>query len=192
MILNSFIEAGILQKEEYTLYYYCLDALLSKAFFIIAILGLALFLDKVSIMIAYYFGFLLIRYTNGGYHANSPISCFILSIGIYLGALGLTDIMSIESHPEILSVTLFCVIFIVWRFAPVDHPNKRFSPEEKLAYRKKGRITVVCCVILAIILWLLNNRLGWAFIIGIAVAALSIVAAVKKRKEGIKYVKKFV
>lgn len=182
LILKSFIDAGVLQEEEYDIYHYCFDILISKLLFCTIILGLALFLGQVPVTLTYYLGFSIIRYTCGGYHANSPAGCYALSTGIYLASLCLIYIVSMANYQEAFLSTLFCAVLLVWWLAPVDHPNKRFSLQEKFAYRKKGRIAIIYCVLFATVLWPINELLSWSFTVGIAVAALSVAAAVKKNK----------
>lgn len=178
-IMHIFITNGMIKSEDYEVYYYCFDIVLSKIFYICIIISIAFLLGQVSITAAYYTGFSAIRYTSGGYHANSPKTCFLLSIAVYLGGLGLIHIVPVTANPEILSGTLLLAVLLVFLFAPVAHPNKPFSPREKDAYQKKSRIAIIGCVVLTAILWPYNPLLSWAVTVGCSTAAGSVVAAKK-------------
>lgn len=178
-ILQTFIAENVITQEEYELYYYCFDIIFSKLIFYSVILGLALILRQVGVTIAYYSGFSAIRYTSGGYHADSPEKCFFLSIMIYLFSIGLIHIVPETIIPEILLGTFLLTFILIWRFAPVDHPNKRFSPREKICYQKKSRGAAIICILLATVLWHFSMLYSWAIAVGCITAAFSVAVASK-------------
>lgn len=185
IVLNDFIENNILKEEEYELYYYCFDILFSKFFFLSILLIIAFVINQVNVTMAYYVAFSVIRYTSGGYHANSPGICFALSIAIYLVCIGLINIVPIAIYPGILFGTLWLAFILILKYAPVDHPNKKFSPREKNCYQMKSRMAIVCCALIALLFWDHNCKLSWAIALGCMVSAISIAIAKMKVKEGV-------
>lgn len=182
-ILDLYIAEDVIKQTEYELYYYCFDTLFSELLYDILILGIAFILGQVNVTIAYYIGFSVIRYTSGGYHAESPEKCFLLSIVVYFCSLGLIHIVPVSIYPEILISTLLLAFFLIWWFAPVDHPNKRFSAREKLSYRRKSQVAIIISIVIAIVLLNSYSLISWAITVGVVTAAISVaIAQMKGRK----------
>lgn len=182
-IVRTFITNNLIKQDEYELYCYCFDIVFSKIFFIGMIFSIALLLGQVSVTVAYYVGFSAIRYTSGGYHADSPEVCFMLSIAVYLGSLGLIHIIPVATNPEVLLGMFLLAAVLILRFAPVAHPNKPFSPREKYEYQKKSRVAIISCILAAAILWGANPLLSWAVTVGCSTAAVSVAVAKKYPKK---------
>lgn len=181
-MLDELVKEQIIEIDEYDLYYYCFDSLFSGIFFYSMILFSAVLLDKIDITIMYYIGFSFIRYTSGGYHASTQIKCFILSFIVYFCSISLISSKLVLMPPEILTGTLLCAAVLIWKFAPVDHPNKRFSAKEKIIYQKKSRIAIV--VVIIIVSWSLksgNIPFAWAIGIGAITATFSVSITYIKR-----------
>ena len=179
-IVCDFIENGVIKQEEYALYYYCFDVVFSQLFFCIVLLSISLILHQVEVTIAYYIGFSVIRYTSGGYHAKSQRRCFWLSILNYMFCLGLINIIPRTMYPGFLFGTLLIDFFLIWKFAPVDHPNKRFSLQEVYCYRKRSRVAISGIMLSIFFLWKLMPLFSLAFVVGCMSATISVVVAKKQ------------
>ena len=115
----------------------------------------------------------------GGYHAETYLMCFlvsliILSIGIVTGSqLGLPFAARI--------FLLLTSIILAWVFAPVDHPNKPIISIER---RKRFKyLSVTVFIILACITFLLEEGLGATAVMILLLEALSLpVGQIAKRR----------
>ena len=181
-IVNSCIKNKLIEEDEYELYYYCFESLIFKIVFDSFILSLAIYMDCLISTIFYYIGFGCIRYTGGGYHAKTSWGCVILSIGIYLINMFLVKLFFKLGCYELLIILIFTAICLVWSFAPVDHPNRRFSKSEKIKFRKRSRWISGTGALISFGLWKLSPTLSWAISLGILTAAFSIAVA-KHSKE---------
>ena len=181
--LKVLIEEQIIEEKDYDLYYYCADIIFSGMLFYSFIFAIAFVTGQVDITIAYYVGFFAIRYTGGGYHASSSKKCFALSVSVYFVSMVLIYIISKTMCREVMIGVLLGWEFIVWKFAPVDHSNKKFSAQEYIYYKQKSRVFSVVISVLVFIIWKKNFLLACAINVGALVAALSIFV-VHTRKEG--------
>jgi len=176
-ILDDCIVADMIKQDEYDLYYYCFYIFFSKIFFSSIIVLFAILSNQFPVTIAYYIGFLAIRYTSGGYHANSPKMCLLLSISVYLVCLKVIHLVPIVMYPEIMFLTLLLTISLIIRFAPVDHPNKRFSAQEKYDYQKKSRKAIMISMLMVIVFWKIQPLYSWAITVGCLTAAFFVTIA---------------
>lgn len=78
-----FIRRGFLAQDDYEVYVYCIDSLLAKIFFYMVLMLISLWLGILPVTICYYLGFMPFRYTAGGYHAKTDLSCVILTWTVY-------------------------------------------------------------------------------------------------------------
>lgn len=134
-----FIKNGYLQQEDYEAYVYCIDSLLAKIVFYISVSIVALFFDIIPITIGYYVGFIVFRYTAGGYHAKTALGCMVLSWGVY--ALMMYVLIWLSRAPEsILALSamssMALALLVAWRHAPIDHFHKPVSAETKQRLRQ--------------------------------------------------------
>lgn len=181
-IVNSCIKNKLIKEEEYELYYYCFESLILKIVFDSIILILAIYFDWLISTIFYYVGFGCIRYTGGGYHAKTVWGCVILSIGIYLMNMSLLELFFKFGCYELLFIIIFTAVCLVWAFAPVDHPNRRFSNKEKNKFEKRSKLISGIGALVCFAIWGVLPSVSWALSIGGLTAAFSIVVA-KHSKE---------
>jgi len=95
-------------------------------------------------VVVFMLGFLPVRYSSGGYHAATPGKCLLLSLVCMVGTIGIgrQDIV-VQIAPLIAGIS--CAI--VYRFAPVVHPNHPHSQQRVLLLRKRARrISTATCV----------------------------------------------
>lgn len=101
---------------------------------------LSLILTDLPSSLSFLIAFKLLRGKANGYHANTVIGCFIVSLFLeFLFLAGLYPMLSCKT-------ALLCNFFssmAIFILAPYDHPNMGFSEEEKEALRQSSQITVI-------------------------------------------------
>ena len=68
------------RKDNYEIYEYAVYIILSSAFHIATIIALGLCFNLLVESLVFYFSFITIRKFAGGYHAKTPIKCYIISV----------------------------------------------------------------------------------------------------------------
>lgn len=129
--------------------------------------GLELFFLKVSFFAAtMVIGFLMgsfweclifnvllsgIRTMAGGFHANTRIQCFVMSMLTFIIVLIILKIVAIHSMlllPLMLLAMLSAIV--IWKFAPIDTENKPIEDDEYVVFRKKARAMLLIEIGLAV------------------------------------------
>lgn len=124
--------------------------------------------------------FVLRPYT-GGYHADTEIRCYFLSVGI----MNLAMICRHNMNPPVfLGIILYCgALSIIWRYAPVANLNHPLEDIEVLRYSGKTKILSICFCILTVLGILLKIQvLVDAVFYGFLIIALSVLTGKWKYK----------
>lgn len=166
---------------------YGLEIIITKAVFIAIIIFLGIITKCLPDVIAFIIAFTVIRQYGGGYHADTRIRCFILSVltlfldivMIKLAELGFISMLFL------IITTLLSVVYI-WIVAPIDTKNKRLDADEIVHYGKRAKVVIlILCLIVCILLFFKINNYARAIMFGIVTEAfLMIAGAVQKYKSG--------
>lgn len=166
---------------------YGLEIIITKAVFIAIIIFLGIITKCFPDVIAFIIAFTVIRQYGGGYHADTRIRCFILSVltlfldivMIKLAELGFISMLFL------IIITLLSVVYI-WIVAPIDTKNKRLDADEIVHYGKRVKVVIlILCLIVCILLFFKINNYARAIMFGIVTEAfLMIAGAVQNYKSG--------
>lgn len=166
---------------------YGLEIIITKAVFIAIIIFLGIITKCLPDVIAFIIAFTVIRQYGGGYHADTRIRCFILSVltlvldivMIKLAELGFISMLFL------IIITLLSIVYI-WIVAPIDTKNKRLDADEIVHYGKRAKVVVIIlCLIVCILLFFKINNYARAIMFGIVTEAfLMIAGAVQNYKSG--------
>lgn len=185
-LVQLLMQGHIIEKDEQEIYLYCIQTMLFRFIVYGTILLLSFFIGVVDSTIVFYFGFLLIRYTAGGYHANSHRNCYVLSIVVYLVAIGFLLIFPQILRKPFIFLCSICIAAMIYWAAPVDHKNRPFSPREKERYKKQSYIITTLLIIGALLLSSISTYYAMAIVLGAFNAACSVVIGQRQRKKELK------
>lgn len=175
-------EKKIIKPENREFYFYGLQLAITKLFFFLVILTISLFTKTFLVSMAFVFMYSAIRQFTGGHHCRSEVSCFFVSILLYLIMILFYDI-NMYGGKLFLCVTAAISVFLVMIFSPIEHKNKPLSVDER---KKYGRISKVIAVILAITVgvsvWLNINVLFYSSSYALTADAVLLIIALKEVK----------
>lgn len=129
------------RKDNYEIYEYAVYIILSSAFHIATIIALGLCFNLLVESLVFYFSFITIRKFAGGYHAKTPIKCYIISVVSSTIILVLINIIPIIVSRFrfieyfLLILGLFSLIIICY-LSPLDTINNPLNNEEKKFLKK--------------------------------------------------------
>lgn len=129
------------RKDNYEIYEYAVYIILSSAFHIATIIALGLCFNLLVESLVFYFSFITIRKFAGGYHAKTPIKCYIISVVSSTIILVLINIIPIIVSRFrfieyfLLILGLFSLIIICY-LSPLDTINNPLNNEEKIFLKK--------------------------------------------------------
>ena len=141
------MEKGIIKPENREFYFYGLHLAIGKLFFFLVILIISLLTKTFFLSMAFVFMYSAIRQFSGGHHCRSEVSCFLVSMLLYLVMLLFYDI-DMQEGRIFLCAAAFVSVVLILIFSPIEHENKPLSVVER---RKYGIISKIIAIIMAII-----------------------------------------
>lgn len=183
-IADTLLQSGILRDDNVDACRYGLDIFVSSVLEIISILVISVFVGNFVETLLFFLAFVPLRIYAGGYHADTKLKCYFVSIGVYAAFT-----VAIYSLPQTLYITvnmlmsMFSVV-IVFAAAPVVHRNKTVNEIERMYYRK---FSILICMVETLIILILTAVFPRSIYIvslvfGQLAVTLSMVAAIVKRK----------
>ena len=167
-------------------YIYGFELLVSSVIETISLLLIGLLTGKIIDTIIFIISFSSIRVFSGGYHANSYLKCFIVTVAYYLLVLFSAYIMLAFPNRTIILIaiiTLFLSLILFILMSPVKSKGKSI-----LNYKKQKILSIISLCINAILPIILltiyqNNILIIVYPTIICVDVLIIIESLKKGDE---------
>lgn len=174
---------GIIQEDDMDKCRYGLEIFISSLLELTSILFISIFMNNFLETLLFFTAFIPLRVYAGGYHADTQMKCYMVSLGVYGLFTILMRIMPASWYTIIIYISIAMSLIIVLMLAPVRHTNKTLTLKETKVYKE---ISVVICTIEAIIalfssIIFKGNIWIMAFALGLSAETLSIIAAVIKK-----------
>lgn len=146
LVVKKIIEPG-----KINVYIYGLQLLFSSILSTFLILIIGCLLGRIIETLSFLLIFIVLRGFCGGFHAKTYIVCTIVTLGTFCIVM---FISSITSLPLLFYFILLILgLFIMIRFAPIEHPNKKISEQNK---RKHKRTSIILFCVFCLIGAFLN------------------------------------
>lgn len=174
---------GIIQEDDIDKCKYGIDLFISSFLEIISILVIAAILGNFIETVLLFVFFIPLRIYAGGYHADTKLKCYFISLVMYGFSYTLANITPSGMFVLINVIgTLFSLIIVLIK-APIIHINKNVNDIERRNYRK---ISIEICLIETTIILLLNmaipkNIIVTYLTVGQVSVAISMLAAILKK-----------
>lgn len=183
-IANTLWTQGIIQEEDIDTCRYGLDVFISSALEIASILIIAAFVGNFIEAVLLFTAFIPLRVYAGGYHADTKLKCYLISLGVYGIFSAIMNILPQVLYSVLsLSVAIFSLIMVLIT-APVVHKNKTVNDIERKYYRKFS--IWICSIETTIILLLTAIFPKSPYIVSLAIGqaavTISMIAAIVKGK----------
>ena len=183
-IANTLWTQGIIQKEDIDTCRYGLDVFISSVLEIASILAIAAYLKNFFETVLFFTAFIPLRVYAGGYHADTKLKCYLISLGVYGIFTFLMKLLPQGVYSAVnLITTIFSLIMVVID-APVVHKNKTVNEIESKHYRK---LSIWICSVETVLILLLTALFPKSpYIVSLAIGqagvTFSMVAAIVKGK----------
>nr|WP_304037696.1 accessory gene regulator B family protein [Ruminococcus bromii] len=163
------------QKNNFDLYEYAVYIILSSAFHVITVITLGLCFNLLVESLVFYFSFIAIRKFAGGYHAKTPVRCYLFSFASNIIILCLVKWLSSINTLFIFIFIIFellCVVLILL-ISPLDTENNPLTGQEKKMYRMlTSIITILIFIISSLCFFKGYINIGSSMICGVVMSAL--------------------
>ncbi len=139
--LSSLLQKkGIISESQIELYEYGFQITIANFInFAISFLTGILF-HSVMEAALFYFVFVSLRFFCGGYHADSYERCFVLFAVTNIACLFAARILSAwEGYIGVcFFISVLWLAWSIWMKAPVEHPNRPLSRQEKFLFKRRA------------------------------------------------------
>ncbi|MCL2580461.1 MAG: accessory gene regulator B family protein [Oscillospiraceae bacterium] len=178
----NLIKNKIIPAEDEEVYVYGWALLLSHLGSFATIFLIAFLTGEVLGTLVFVFAMLPLRSYAGGFHADTYLKCYLLSMTGYSAAL-LAALLWSPHHLEwTLGLLLFSLV-VTLTCAPVDHPNKPLKEHQKQRNKKLSRAIASLQAALVLALWFLlpgtRHYLVWAML-GMATTSVTLLYVIVK------------
>lgn len=181
---SFFISKNVIKEEERQIYDYCFEVLLSTVINFMAVVILALFTGTVVPTLYFLVGFIGIRTTAGGFHAETHRGCLLILISSYASFLFLLSLIPNVALSKIAMEICIISWLLVVIFSPVEDYNKPFRKEEYKKFKMVSNLVAILLTIIVLVLVIFFQKAAWGFSIaaGMCVVSLSLIAGTIKNK----------
>lgn len=179
---HYFVYKNIIESEDEEVYAYGTELLYSGVLNILLAIIISLITDTVYPTFLFMLSFIIIRQYIGGYHAKTHIGCMSILGTVLIVFSQLVRFIPSESEAVVSVVLTAISVILTMVFAPVEHPNKPLSENEKNNLRKRGTTAVIVTSILIMIMSLFEftRRWGMYTTLGMFTAAFAMFCQVIK------------
>ena len=151
-ITNYLICKKVIKDDDREIYQYGFEQVLSSLLNIATMLLLGIILGKIYQSLVLILSFMALRSYSGGYHANTPLHCYLLTVMSISAALSIMKFITIDRFICLGLLVLSSVVILL--LSPIGSKNKPLDEIEKIIYRKKTIIvwSVETCVAIVFII----------------------------------------
>ncbi|MCR1898495.1 accessory gene regulator B family protein [Irregularibacter muris] len=183
-ITESFIHNDIILAEDKDLYIYGLKQGVFILLNIFTIIGMGLILGMLWQSFVLMLVYIPLRSYAGGYHAKTPLKCYLFSIVmLWVALLGIRLIPWTNFTSLMVS---FCAGSIIFFLAPVEDSNKPLDEVEKKIYKKRSRILLIVSIGVELLLWIIGfKKAAICIMMAIIMAAMMVVMGFLRNRETI-------
>lgn len=158
-IAEYFIVENLIKKEDQEISQYGIQLILSSLFIILSITLIGMVTNTLIQAMVFMICFGTLRNTAGGKYAESYRTCYLVSIGLYIVSIAITNHIwfpyLFQAYVGVGAVAWSIVYF----YAPVESPNKPLSSKEVIRYKKRSRRIITIQVLAILLLYYIDHTL---------------------------------
>lgn len=174
-LIEFFVSNDLIKNEDKEIYKYSVNIILSSLIHIATVMIIGLCFNLFIESLVFYFSFIAIRKFAGGYHAKTPVRCYLFSFASNIIILCLVKWLSSINTLFIFIFIIFellCVVLILL-ISPLDTENNPLTGQEKKMYRMLTSIITILIFIISSLCFFKGYRnIGSSMICGVVMSAL--------------------
>lgn len=179
-----FVRNNIIGQDDIEVYSFGVLAFLEMSINILSTLILAIIFDCIPEAIGFVLIYIPLRSCAGGYHAKKYISCYIISIALFLLVMFLSFAIPTNSYRIVESISIIFTLSTILLLAPIDSENKRATKEEKKKFRKISILIALAysMTIMIFMIFSIESRFIVSFSLGGVFCAIFLLISLKERR----------
>lgn len=177
----GFLSKNMIIETEYEeVYVYGIEILLSTILNFIVAFIIALISHEFVACLINLIAFVTIRIYAGGYHADTHLGCMTTLVGVLLIFIFVIKLVSLKLMMMLSPIMLIISAIIIFKYAPVEHPNKPLSDKKKLKLRRKALISLLIWILFCMCFYFIKIEFTFYAVSGIFSLAVALIAEIIK------------
>lgn len=168
-ITRWFRKRKIIDKKKSDVYQYGIQQLLTLLLNLISFLIIGIIFQVILPTLLFIFFYAILRIYAGGYHASTPVRCYLFSnviVILFIIIFKYLPMTYVECNFSLLVSLIYIILF-----SPVDSKNKPLDTNEKKHYRTKSIVILLAEIIVQQIFWRIGFSIG-GYSISLAIDAV--------------------
>lgn len=137
-LVTTLIRNGIIESSEEELYRFGIKQLFLSIVNVATSLVIGAICGTLWQSVLFSLAYIPLRRYAGGYHAKTPVRCYILSVSLIITVLMLLKYVTFSKLAMVAILALSALVILLK--APVESTNKPLSDAEQNAYKMKTRV----------------------------------------------------
>ncbi|NFV13924.1 accessory regulator AgrB [Clostridium sporogenes] len=155
-IVDKLIDGNIIEREDKDLYTYGFHQGFLIIFNILTAIAIGLLFKMVWESLVFLMAYIPLRSYAGGYHARTPLRCYMFSLIIII--MVLLGIKFIYWNSIICIIVTFCAASIIFALQPVEDENKPLDKKERVVYKKRTKSILLVLIGIGLVFWFFDNE----------------------------------
>lgn len=181
-LTKRLVAAGVIKADDYDIYQFGIENTILKIVHMASYLILGLLFGRLPELIVFLIAFIPLREYAGGFHAKTPLRCYIISCSTVFTVLLLIRLAS----PVLMEYSIPIALigsFLLFLVIPVEAQDKPLDESEKIYYKSKGGFLILLTLILTLLFKILQmDEIG--FILSLALFYEMVIAIAGKYIKG--------
>lgn len=156
-IVDEWVKAGVIEESDSPLYYF---GLYEGGIFVIEVLVtlvIASIMQSLWVGMIFFLAFFSIRRFSGGFHAETRVRCFIVSVFVVVGAMkGIALLCNCHSFHMVL-ISGICSV-VIGIMSPIENEKRTLTTQERMIHKKRLLLILLFELVFSIILALLEQK----------------------------------
>lgn len=142
-ITRKLIQENVIEANEYEIYHYGIQLILSTAWIFTWMLGIGIVIGRVHLSIVFILALAGLRHYTGGYHANAYYKCFLVSVGTFIATI---IMVYIQERWHLKYSLVICSLICVIGLCRIGSLNSEKNPKtaDEMHYRKQLARLISC------------------------------------------------
>jgi len=180
-ITDSLVKASAVPAEDRELYEFGIRQGIFLVINIATSLLIGLFMGMIWQCIVFMLAYNPIRSYAGGYHAGTPLKCYLLSIPVIISVLFGISLIPWNGYIVVISVILTGIIVLL--LAPVEDANKPLDEVETVVFGRRARIILAIVSLAAVALWFAGaEQFAPAAVMALVLISIMLILGAAKNK----------
>lgn len=181
-LAGKLAKSNVIEEEDLEVYQFGIESFIMKVCHFISYVAIGLLFHRLPQLLLFLAAFIPLRECSGGYHARTPLKCYILSCGTVITFLCLYLFMPVDKtqYSIILAVISSLILFFI---VPVETENKPLSEAERTYYKSKAGFIIIIELALVLIFRMVSwNELSFILAMSLTYELMIALAGLSTKK----------